>query len=287
MENGNVKIVKLVGGLGNQLFQYAFGQYLQERFNCKVKYFNEPGTSQLWALEQLVPNIAYCSKEDLSACHYAFSSRLRYRVKRKLCEILPWLNKTILLEIGSQYHEHISSNTKVFDGYWQSYKYLNPADNFVTQPSVISLPLLQEIGSCNAVFVHLRRGDYLSNKNKGLFAICPICYFEQAIKQLQKELTNPIFYIFSNDTEWAKTHLNIENAQLQYVTTDSPHADVIEFLEMTHCQHAIISNSTFSWWAAWLIENKEKKVIAPAQWYLKPQMNEQTNDLIPPSWTRI
>lgn len=285
VEKGTLKIVKLAGGLGNQLFQYCFGQYLTRQFDCRVKYFNELGSPSLWAVSQFVPDIDYCSNDDLAANGYAFSKRVFYRIKRKICELFPRLDRHIMVETGSLYHNRIGSETRVFDGYWQSYKYL-PNSFRVASPS-LPLPHVEEITKSNAVFVHLRRGDYLKKANRRLFAICDIGYFQRAISELMSRLEQPIFYVFSNDIAWAKANLNVSGAKLRYIINEGEHADVVDFLEMTYCKHAIISNSTFSWWAAWLIKGQNKQVIAPKEWYLKPDLNEATKDLIPSSWTRM
>lgn len=285
MEHGNLKIVKLSGGLGNQLFQYFFGKYLVEQFSCKVKYFNECGLLRLPAFDKLHLGIEYCTEEDLVNCHYHFDSRLQYRIKRKAYQLAPWLNKHVLVETGSKYQAHISQQINVFDGYWQSYKYLLPQSVNIT--SDLELCHSQEINASNAVFVHLRRGDYLNKANKGLFSICSKEYFEESIKKMMKQLAHPVFFIFSNDIDWARRNLCVPNANLKFVSNEGAKADLIDFFEMARCKHAIISNSTFSWWAAWLIANKEKKVIAPLQWYKNPSMNDATIDLIPPSWERI
>lgn len=285
MENGNLKIVKLAGGLGNQLFQVCFGQYLARTFGCKVRYFNEPGLRPLWAISALVPEIDYCTHSDLVECGYAFPSRLAYRIKRKACELFPWLDRNVMVETGSRYHGQIRPETRVFDGYWQSYRYL-PQQLSFSFPDM-ALPHLEEIGRTNAVFVHLRRGDYLNKANQGIFAVCGIDYFERAIRQLASQLEQPVFYVFSNDMEWAKTHLKVPGVALRYIANEGEHADIVDFLEMTLCRHAIISNSTFSWWAAWLIGHPGKQVIAPKKWYQQEAMNAATKDLFPVSWTRI
>lgn len=288
MENGNLKIVKLSGGLGNQLFQYFFGQYLKKRFSCNVKYFNEIGQKPLKSINAFFPNINYCNSHDLNNCNYLFKSHLLYRIERKLLLLFPKLCERKLVENGSKYQENISNNTQVFDGYWQSYKYLDAESITLTNNISLNNNVTKLILETNSVFVHVRRGDYLKGKNKGIFEVCSIQYFKKAIELLTNKLKNPTFFIFSNDIKWAKENLKINKSiNLHFVYNKGENSDITDFLQMLHCKHGIISNSTFSWWAAWLIENKSKNIVAPKDWYKSQKMNSTINDLIPETWTRI
>ena len=153
----------------------------------------------------------------------------------------------------------------------------------ITPPSTENQEILREIISRNAVCVHIRRGDYLNEKWKAL-QVCDFKYYNEAINQAKKELTDPVFYVFStshDDIEWIKANYHFD-ADIHYVDLNNP--DYEEFRLMKNCKHFIISNSTFSWWAAFLSNNQSKVVWTPSIWR-KDQ--PESNDIIPEKWRRI
>lgn len=290
MENRTLKLVKLSGGLGNQLFQYCFGLYLKRSFHTDVCYFDGmdpvPGRT---ALDTLVGNVNRANTKTLKENHYFFNSMMAYRLQRKLLLTFPRLSNKILVENGSNYLRNLPDSYRVFDGYWQSYHYLESLElgKALHFPEDVQASIfLEDIEKSNAVFVHIRRGDYM--KQQGIFHICPPEYFQEACARVQQTVSNPVFYIFSNDSKWVRSHIGLDtDYTCKYVEHQGEHADLKDFLCMTRCRHAVISNSTFSWWAAWLIDNAQKCVIAPREWYTDQQMNERTSNLIPGNWTRL
>jgi len=177
-----------------------------------------------------------------------------------------------------------------YDGYWQMYKYINGIEKSILREinlnnllSRTNVDLLHEIQNCESVSIHIRRGDYLSVKsNSNLFYSCDRKYFEQAINIIRKYNSESRFYIFSDDINWAKA--NIVAHDCFYVSGNNA---LVDLYLMSHCKHNIIANSTFSWWGAWLNENRNKIVIAPKQWYKGTKLNETTKNLIPDEWKRI
>jgi hypothetical protein len=148
-----------------------------------------------------------------------------------------------------------------------------------------------DILNCNSVCVHIRRGDFLTNPTHGFVGLE---YIVSAMKKIKGKIDpekignlgpSIKFFIFSDDIEWCKSH--IQSKEEIYFVMDSPNKEksgiILEI--MKNCKHFIISNSSFSWWAAWLSENPEKIVIAPKRWF--HEFDADTCDLIPERWIKI
>ena len=125
--------------------------------------------------------------------------------------------------------------------------------------------LAERISDGPAVSVHVRRGDYLDASHGGMYTgICTEGYYQKAMDRIRKSVPDAVFYVFSNDTDWAKAHFAGKDCVVaEGGTEDTGYQDM--YL-MSLCQHHIIANSSFSWWGAWLGRNPEKKVIAPDRW---------------------
>ena len=294
MENkmNNVKIVKFAGGLGNQIFQYAMGLYLEKIFHCKTKFFNECNhLGKNNKIEKIISDIDYANTEELKAKKYYFKSYYRYRIYRRIARTMPFLRTDLQVENGSKYNNNISENKIIFDGYWQSYRYIEPISdelNYKISLRKYASSYSKTIENTTiSVFVHIRRGDYLNQQNIDIFEFCTLDYYKKAIYKIKSKLNNPTFFIISNDIQWAKESLLLKDVNMIYVENKGENADLQDLYCMTCCQHGIIANSTFSWWGAWLIKNKSKMIIAPQKWYKDIKMNQKTKDLIPSNWIRL
>jgi len=286
-------IVKLWGGLGNQMFQYAFALYLEEQRSQTPLFFGDKtdNNSEIYCFNTNVNTIDY---EEFRKFKFYSSNLFLYRFKRKLIRTFPFLNSKILVENSPNYLSSIANGYSLFDGYWQSYKYFEKIEDKIRSDFTLKIDILTNskiqtsILTTMSISVHIRRGDYLSSKNSKIYETIPIDYYLQSINQLSNQLLEPIFYVFSNDLNWAKENLVVpDNIHLKFVD-NSHYSDVAiaDFVMMSMCKHHIIANSTFSWWSAWLNPSKDKMVIAPAKWYVGA-MNNTTVDLIPPDWIRL
>jgi len=147
--------------------------------------------------------------------------------------------------------------------------------------------ILKKITNCNSVSLHFRRGDYL---NSSVFENLTLEFYYQAMQKMNKMVKEPVFFVFSDDIAWVKTNLNakgnIHFVDLSEDQTYSGKADVEEFFLMKNCRHNIISNSSFSWWAAYLNVFPEKKVIVPKKWYkdLFYQNSLEQYSFMPEDW---
>ena len=173
------------------------------------------------------------------------------------------------------------------NGYWQNPQYF--PKSFRNEVNFLNLcpgkfdRILNEIKNKESVAVHVRRGDFVDDKKVSeVHGTCSQQYYFEAINLLESELENPTYFIFSDDIEWCRKNLNYQN--FNYVSSHDE-GEWLDFVLMMSCRNQIISNSTFSWWAAWLNNNKYKKVVAPLRWFRNNQWD--TDDLIPKTWIRL
>lgn len=287
-------IVKITGGLGNQLFQYAFGQYLSKLLKTDVKYDLQTNismnnfSSRSFALLDFNFQVEVAKKEDVQRMKL-FSNGLCSRFERKLTQKLPTINKHFFIE--DDLHEVLSidkfNDDRYYDGYWQSFKYQENNNINVNKEiyskylSIVNSKLSEKISSCNSISIHIRRGDYISiKKNKDIFNICNMDYYLSAIEFIENKVIEPQYFVFSDDLEWAKT--NFIGSKFIFIEGNSP---TIDMFLMSLCKHNIIANSTFSWWAAWLNKNIKKEIICPKYWYVN--RDNLLKEFIPESWIRL
>ncbi|MBO7581397.1 MAG: alpha-1,2-fucosyltransferase [Bacteroidaceae bacterium] len=170
-------------------------------------------------------------------------------------------------------------------GFWQSSEYVCDRSIFIFQEEKLSektKALQQSIEAGNSISLHVRRGDYLSPKNKNLSnGICTIKYYEKAIHHMCAHVEEPIFYVFSDDIPWVRDNLAIHNAV--YVSHNQGMDSWQDMYLISKCKHHIIANSTFSWWGAFLGTNQEKIVVCP------PKLTNRGDspDLFPDEWVKI
>lgn len=292
MGDGSLKIVKLYGGLGNQLFQYAFGCFLRKQ-GYQVRYYSEPHISvSTFDIEKIFHNILFADDIQLSSLNYTFFNRLQYRICRSLWRRFPGIRPDVLVENGSQYQNDVL-HYRIYDGYWQSWRYITQefSEKLYVEVSKMAQDSCYNNQLCseNTVLLHIRRGDYLRKDNRLLFASVDSTYYSSAIQYMCNHVADPVFYVFSDDIVWAREEFSAQllvsdNIRLVFIDESDT---LRSFSLMSACQHAIIPNSTFSWWAAWLISNSDKIVISPKQWYLDNKMNANTCNLIPSDWLRM
>jgi len=288
-------IVKLWGGLGNQLFQYAFGQYLSSRLNTDVKYDIQTTnnidhfTQREFGFPLLNIDIMVASAVEINSMRLT-KIRLFGRLERKISQIVPFIFRHYFVEpVNSKSPDTIRfKDNCYYDGYWQSYKYLSYNENRLhNEIRLLSITpaiydKLNSIRSTFSISIHVRRGDYITVKaNADIFHTCSLAYYQQAIEYIRTRYVSAQFFVFSDDLNWVKE--NLEGNQLVLMEGNVPAVDL--FL-MSNCKHNIIANSSFSWWGGWLNQNIEKIVICPRDWY-KGELNNTTVDLIPPQWIRI
>ena len=288
-------IVKLSGGLGNQLFQYALGRSMAERektifkidlYSCKKQINITPRQYELSPFN--VQENFSTPQENEIFCGGKFNIFLR-KVLNKV-QFNFYLNNNI---IEKKYNFNSSvlnlKGSCYLDGYWQTEKYFFDIKNIIKSEFTLkekynnlNVQLVEKIVNCNSVSIHIRRGDYISDqKINNYHGVCSLDYYHKAINLISKKYSDLTFFIFSDDLKWCKKNLKI-NWPVVFIEGNKNYEDLIL---MSKCHHNIIANSSFSWWGAWLNNNPDKIVIAPKQWFVNKSIN--TEDLIPESWIKI
>jgi hypothetical protein len=177
------------------------------------------------------------------------------------------------------------------DGYWQSEKYFREIEDiirrefsFKIEPDRQNREMATRIKGVNAVAVHVRRGDYVSdpvtNQHHGT---CPPEYYRQGAQLIAAQVLNPHFFVFSDEPDWARANLEL-GGPATFVAQNGPEKGYEDLRLMALCRHHIIANSSFSWWGAWL-SNSGGIVVAPKRWLNKDDID--TRDLIPDGWVRL
>lgn len=284
-------IIKLQGGLGNQMFQYSLGKKLQLTQGKKVFYdlsYFVLKTNRPFELDLFGIKLDKINGLDV----------LR----------LPSTNNRMLNKISALYQiffpvETISQKTFAFDerflnapdsayleGYWQTEQYFSDIRKelindfkFSIFESCIKSDLHALVTDTDSVSIHIRMGDYGTYANN-VFMICDWQYYLTAIDLISSKLNNPHFIIFSDEPQWCLENIKIDQP-FTVVTKELSGSSFNDLYLMSCCKHNIIANSSFSWWAAWLNQNEKKIVLAPHRWFADKNIN--TKDIIPDSWLRI
>jgi len=290
-------ISQLIGGLGNQMFQYAAGRALSlqlgEPFKLDISGFLNYELHQGFELHRIFNCTGDIASEvDVrGVLGWQFSPLLRRVVSRLGLAALR--RKAWLIEPHFHYWEGIKNapSDSYIAGYWQSDKYffkfatqIREDFSFRLAFDHINIELVKKIDGTNAVSLHVRRGDYVDNKkNASVYKQCSLDYYTGAIRYIKARVDNPHFFIFSDDIQWVKSHMEM-GAQCQYVEHNHGTESYNDMRLMSRCKHHIIANSSFSWWGAWLGENLNKIVIAPNGWFSDQRI---TDDLLPRTWVRL
>lgn len=278
-------VVKLIGGLGNQMFQYAAARRLALKHNTALKLDVSPFSSyalRQYGLHAFTLEENFSSPKDISRFHpslveYAarkFLGLTRYRIISENASQYGSLDETVLSAPDNCY----------LNGFWQSEAYFADIASeirrdfrFREDPVGCNVTLAKEISDRNSVCVHVRRGDYVENG-----CILPtIDYYRNAIALIAERVKGITLYIFSDDLPWCRENLRTE-FPTEYIGHNQG-AAVEDLRLMTLCRHFVIANSTFSWWGAWLAANPEKIVCAPVRWAAHGNMEH----VVPYNWHRL
>lgn len=284
------------GGLGNQMFQYAFG-YALGRENGEKLYLDFSHYKINKEREPLLLSFGIPFSENLSYGYFprkmwtfwaeiltnmVQSKVFRYsynEYKKGHNKKVQWIEEQT--KEFSIYERNKKHKDSVVLGFWQNENYFKKyrmdlikqfRPKHPYEPCVEEL--LAEAKNTNSVSLHIRRGDYLK-----LNITMSMDYYERAIDHLKEQIENPKFFLFSDDIEWVKENLPLDE-NTTYVKIETKTRDIDEMMVMASCKHNIIANSTYSWWGAWLNDNEEKIVIAPKDGFI-------TESLIPESWIKV
>ncbi len=290
-------IVKLIGGLGNQLFQYAAGYCLAERHKTLLKldasHLNtDPQgafTKREFELNIFKLEPVFATGAETSPFLKKSSSRISRTVARKLPGLF---TKLYIAESGNAYHKKFSTYPAdtYLDGFWQSEHYFKPVEDSIRKEFIFRNPatganeeLIRKITQVNAVSLHVRRADYVNNKQvNNYLGTCSVDYYQKAVNLLQEKCGPVELFIFSDDIPWCRENLQWELPHT-YIEHNSGKNSWEDMRLMSHCKHNIIANSSFSWWGAWLNNNKAKLVVAPQKWF----RSVENPDIYPTGWIKL
>lgn len=293
-------IVRLWGGLGNQMFQYATGRRLAGIHGTRLIL----DTSRLAAADtprEFELGYFRIAAEPATEAERDLCAQLERRRRKPLCRmmekagLLPRLSGFFYYrERSFTFDERVLalSDNVCLDGYWQSEKYFREIRDTLTREfiprgefSEVNRRLAREMEACDSVSLHVRRGDYVSNPAAARYhGTCDLDYYARAMEEIAKRVAAPRIFVFSDDPEWASANLRLPlPATVIGHNGASGCGDDMSLMRL--CRHHIIANSSFSWWGAWLSRNPGKTVIAPARWFNEAGLD--TRDLIPRDWLRI
>jgi hypothetical protein len=257
-------ITKIQGGLGNQMFQYAYGKHLSTKYNTDLKldirFYDYPATPKREFILNKFSNTFTNTDMNFSLTGQVYKIDDDFNYK----ELTNPLNDNYYL-----------------DGYWQSEKYFKESEfiiseDFKPNEETLSKLLRTPFIDSNTISLHVRRGDYLNSN--GYHPVQSIEYYKNAVGQIGEY---DYIFIFSDDIKWCKENLNFKN-----IIFIEGFTDIEDLYLMSLCKHNIIANSTFSWWGAWLNSNPNKIVIAPKKWF-GDRANLNESDIIPSNWIRL
>ena len=294
-------VTRLIGGLGNQMFQYAAGRALALRCGAALKldlsgFAAAIQTKRRYELDCFSIHGSVASQRELAKFGRTGSS-----LSPRLGRFLRWLRIDRLDGAWSTYHErHFEFDPAVpglrapvyLDGYWQSERYFSDIADVLRKDFIAKAPLDQEneaiakgIDAVNAVSLHIRRGDYVDDPTTNRFhGICSPDYYQRAVDYITARAGTPHLFVFSDDQQWARANLNFA-VPLKFIDANPPERGHLDMQLMARCRHHVIANSSFSWWGAWLNPLPEKVVVAPSRWF--GAASHDTRDLIPPDWVRL
>lgn len=274
-----MKIVKYIGGLGNQMFIYAFSVALRETFKQEIQadthYYKSHSFHNGLEIERIFGiKLKEARLWDKLRLGWYFPN---YWIDYHLLKYLPKRSGTVKEKPEGEVNLDIlkDASDKLYDGFWQSYEYFDKFKDLIRKDFTFPAfgindyknqelsRILHEDG--NSVGIHIRRGDYLKNwKYRGL---CGIEYYKAAIAYIKEKTDQPTFYLFSDDMKWAEEHIYpmLEGYDVVAVNWNHGKDSYKDMQLMSMCHNLIIANSSFSWWAAYLAKNIGT-VVAPEKW---------------------
>ena len=285
-------ITKIIGGLGNQMFQYAAGYALSRRLNQPLKldisdYKNYKDRVYLLNIFNHGSKILSCFQSTIYKKSNKYHKKLLYNIfNNQRLKYIKQPNRNY-----NTFFDSLHGNVYL-DGYWQSEKYFLPYADEIRKIFNLELKLcksssiiLKKIISSESVSIHFRRGDYINDiKVNNRYGVCSLQYYKKSINYFLKRFKHINFFIFSDDILWVENNLPKMN-NVHFVKHEEECHPYEEVFLMSKCNHNIIANSTYSWWGAWLNNNPAKIIIAPEKWFKDTQI--VIKDLIPENWIKL
>lgn len=299
----NVKIVNMAGGLGNQMFQYAFATMLQQHFpndtvmvdthHYNTLFFKEFGSVNLhngYEINHIFSNatLPVAGKPDLRRVTRYIPNYVLSRVARRF---LPRLSTEYVEPLSENFTRNdavLRTGDCYYEGYWQSHSYYKGMKPLLHQlftpprPNEYNSKMTALIERCDSIGLHVRRGDY---KNAPEFnGICTPAYYRKAIDKATNDGRTHTLFVFSNDIAWCRENIPAmcKDQEVVFVDGNKGSDSCWDMFLMTHCRQLVIANSTFSWWGAFL-NRRAEHIYAPTTWLWR----NCDIDILDPEWVRV
>lgn len=296
-------VSKISSGLGNQLFQYAFGIYISKinktEHKVDISGYKDVAPDpklgiRICGLDHFNITSKYATVDDLREFNFLVHNRFFRRLIRFYSLKNNYYKRKYIIEPENNYFhfdpkvlEYRQEGNVYIEGYWQSEKYFKGVEDIVrkeltfkNKPNKINSETIKQIESSNSICIHIRHGDNVNMEN----GVLPLDYYYRAVDKISERVTNPVFYIFSDDPDWVKENLKLEHSTV-YVSHNDAENCHEDLRLMTHCKHHIIGNSTFSWWGAWLGKKENQIVFSPRSNHSYQDL--PSSDHIPEEWNFI
>jgi len=289
--------VNIIGGLGNQLFQYATARALADRLDTNLILDCSDKRDRKVELDRYRIRASIVDSPSLVRKTYlGLPGKLGRKLSKAAQPLFPPFIKIdnqvfrcFREQHWFQYDRRIEElvGAVYLDGFWQSFRYFDGLLDSLREDFRLVAPLNPsnvkwqgQMKQTNSVCVHVRRGDYISRAQT--FGLCNISYYQFAMEYLRARHADARFFLFSDDLAWCQQ--NFAADQLIFVDANSPDRAVDELELMRSCHHHIIANSSLSWWGAWLATSPAQIVVAPVPWFISAPSDD---DLIFREWVRL
>jgi len=296
-------IVGLMGGLGNQMFQYAAARRLaihlgtELRLDITFHISNEgPETPRPYLLDRFAIEADVIKSNELRSFLDAGLPGYKHSLNSmasKLTGHKPFKNPKMFVETDKNFEPEVLElpNDRYLQGYFQSERYFRDVRYDILKEFTVRAPMDQrnkemasKISATRSICMHVRRGDYFSNEVcQKVHGVDLTDYYRQAIEQMKERVDDCHFFLFSDEPEWVRDNLDLKDVST-VVDINSPGDPEQDLRLMSGCENFIIANSSFSWWGAWLSQNTDKVVIAPRRWFLD---DRDVRDRCPEEWIRL
>lgn len=301
-----MKIVNIIGGLGNQMFQYAFAvalqrKYPEDRVLIDTQLYRSPLLKKYrgnnfyhngFEIQRIFPNanVPIASFKEVAKVSYFIPN---YILNKAIKRVVHHRKSELVQTYKEAYNfnsDVLNSKASYFDGYWMNPSYfvfcrdeLLKTFTFRKFDTEDNLKWASLLASDDSVTIHVRRGDYVGAES--FKDICTLAYYQDAIREVKKVISNPVFFIFSNDQEWCKANLKDEfgNTRVYFVTNNYGKESYRDMQLMSLSRCNILANSSFSWWGAYLNQRENHVVFCPEKWV----NNLKCDDMLLKEWIKI
>lgn len=287
-----MKIVNILGGFGNQMFEYAMylalkNEHPKETIRLCTRSFRGYGLHNGLEIDRVFKvEIREASLWELCRVAYPF---FNYKMWQIMLHFMPKRKSMAsgTTQVPFNFDEVTRNDPVFYDGYWQNENFFKSIREIIL--NTYSFPVFTEerniqlagkLLSCNSVSIHIRRGDYLKEP---IWCVCTPDYYLKSLEYIKSKDNIDLLCVFSDDIPWCKEHLSRIASTVVFVDWNKGTDSFRDMQLMTYCKHNIIANSSFSWWGAWLGRREGKIVVAPKVWCNKPIVN----DPICENWIRI